>query len=127
MQYVFSDYVDRVSNNFFSILIMIMVFWTYLLAWWTKPYQENNDILLNNASTNIDWSEFDLKPYRFPKECEFCHKKKFERSSHCKICEICVVRRDHHCTWLGNCVGFNNTRYFVNFLIWFLVNILLNR
>ncbi|KAL8569946.1 hypothetical protein ACOMHN_056378 [Nucella lapillus] len=34
-------------------------------------------------------------------------------SRHCKKCECCVIRRDHHCELVGICVGHRNQRYFV--------------
>ena len=121
MQYIYTESIDRNANTFFSIIFLIMVFWTYILASITKPYQENYDIDINHSLNNKEWFVFEIRPTRFNRDCEFCSKKKFERTSHCKICEKCVLRRDHHCTWLGNCVGYSNTRYFVNFLVWFLV------
>ncbi|XP_068115955.1 uncharacterized protein [Hyperolius riggenbachi] len=33
--------------------------------------------------------------------------------NHCHSCNVCVLRRDHHCTLLGKCVGFTNYRYFI--------------
>lgn len=38
------------------------------------------------------------------------------RGKHCKICRSCIATFDHHCVWLGNCIGENNRKYFLIFL-----------
>ena len=39
------------------------------------------------------------------------------RSTHCHICDVCVLRRDHHCMFSGGCVGHANQRYFFSLLV----------
>ncbi|KAJ1975548.1 palmitoyltransferase swf1, partial [Dimargaris verticillata] len=39
------------------------------------------------------------------------------RSKHCSLCNVCIMAMDHHCVWINNCVGQQNLRYFIGFLI----------
>ncbi|KAJ3986388.1 ankyrin [Lentinula detonsa] len=49
--------------------------------------------------------------------CVSCMARKPLRSKHCRICNRCTARHDHHCPWIWNCVGANNHRQFVLFLL----------
>ncbi|KAK3774673.1 hypothetical protein RRG08_035100 [Elysia crispata] len=52
----------------------------------------------------------------FPRYCEKCKTIKPDRCHHCSVCSCCVLKMDHHCPWVNNCVGFHNYKFFVLFL-----------
>ena len=39
-----------------------------------------------------------------------------DAGKHCHDCGHCVRRFDHHCAWIGNCVGERNHRLFFSYL-----------
>ena len=48
--------------------------------------------------------------------CEKCKVIKPDRAHHCSVCGKCVLKMDHHCPWVNNCVNFSNYKFFVLFL-----------
>jgi len=52
------------------------------------------------------------------RQCKWCAKFKPDRCHHCRVCRTCVLKMDHHCPWIYNCVGFRNHKYFFLFLFY---------
>jgi hypothetical protein len=49
--------------------------------------------------------------------CDFCHVYQPPDGAHCPDCNVCVAGYDHHCVWMGTCIGRGNYRQFVKFNI----------
>lgn len=51
------------------------------------------------------------------RRCSTCNLRRPPRASHCRYCDNCVMEFDHHCFWVGNCIGARTHRSFVLFLL----------
>jgi len=40
--------------------------------------------------------------------CSYCNVEQPPRAKHCHDCDKCVLQFDHHCVWLGTCIGQGN-------------------
>jgi hypothetical protein len=54
--------------------------------------------------------------------CLKCLKYKPDRCHHCKFCNMCVLKMDHHCPWVGNCIGYMNYKFFLNMIFYAFAN-----
>jgi len=50
------------------------------------------------------------------KWCRDCRIWRPHRCGHCHFCGRCVLRLDHHCGFMGTCIGEHNMRFFAAFL-----------
>ncbi|KAF8072281.1 DHHC palmitoyltransferase-domain-containing protein [Lyophyllum atratum] len=56
-------------------------------------------------------------------QCSKCGQTKPERTHHCRICNRCVLKYDHHCpVRINQCVGLHNERHFVMFMAYLVLS-----
>lgn len=54
---------------------------------------------------------------RAGRECGTCKLVQPKGCVHCPFCKVCIEGHDHHCPWMGKCIGAKNLRAFYTFLV----------
>lgn len=111
--------------NFVTIIMLICYARCILVSPGTVPNREDDPSwvypldceseALAEASTPGQLAETKRSGER--RHCKWCGKYKPDRCHHCRVCRACILKMDHHCPWIYNCVGFGNHKYF--FLLFF--------
>ncbi|KAI5633965.1 DHHC palmitoyltransferase domain-containing protein [Phthorimaea operculella] len=67
------------------------------------------------TDTSIKGRLLNNKNYESWDFCSVCECYRPPRAWHCNTCNICILKRDHHCPYFATCVGYYNFRYFLMF------------
>jgi len=74
-----------------------------------------------NIEEQLRSGSLEVKTNGEKRYCNKCLKAKPDRCHHCSVCDKCTLKMDHHCPWVGNCVGWGNYKFFVLFLTYTVV------
>lgn len=93
--------------------LWLMTFITYWRAHFSDPGRipENFTNFVQMYNLRVAESEHDWQVAQVT-YCKKCDRARPERAHHCSVCKTCILRMDHHCPWMANCVGARNYKYF---------------
>ncbi|NXA14896.1 ZDHC2 Palmitoyltransferase, partial [Sapayoa aenigma] len=101
----------------YHIFFMLFV-WSYWKTIFTlpmNPSKEESKCVIVHRDLILDLFSLAIR------YCDRCHLVKPDRCHHCSVCDKCILKMDHHCPWVNNCVGFSNYKFFLLFLAYSLV------
>ena len=121
--YGIKEYFPHREISYNSIYVLYTIIFFALYSFYVCSVSDPGIIKKKNVPSLKQKYPHDFLFNSDKPECKKCHFPKIFRSKHCRICDKCVEKFDHHCIWINNCVGAKNFRYFLYFLFihWILV------
>ena len=111
-------YVDRNSLiNILYIIITFTIFIYYFILFYSDPgYQDNQNSKYSNLLEVLEDNK-DVIKY-----CPSTFILIEGNSKFCLICQKHIKEFNHHCYWVGNCIGKNNFNKFMIFIFICIIN-----
>ncbi|XP_033751574.1 palmitoyltransferase ZDHHC17-like [Pecten maximus] len=107
-------YIQSTEKNILFTLNTLLLTYNFWKAWRTDPGYIETD-RTDKVKVILELAEDQtLSLNQF---CSTCLIHRPIRSKHCNTCNKCVAKMDHHCPWIDNCVGVDNHKYFIGYLI----------
>jgi len=111
---------EMIAFNFVSTMLLICYVKSILTHPGSIPEKTADDDVWNLVAHDSRGSGADAsgtglhetKRSGEARHCKWCAKYKPDRCHHCRVCRMCILKMDHHCPWIYNCVGFGNHKYF---------------
>ena len=110
------------DNTVFTLIYLAISFLLFIL-FFILSFSDPGKLINSN---NMSMLDLVLRGELLEEYCPNCLIKMNYRTKHCIICEKCVDEFDHHCFWVGNCIGKNNYLLFFIFLVFVIFNTVFN-
>ncbi|SCN12679.1 palmitoyltransferase, putative, partial [Plasmodium malariae] len=122
-----NEYLNNYSKAVRILLIVLSIpfficyYWSFVKCSLYNPGYVDHTWEANAEENNIQIEKRKIRNYT-PNKYTVCDKCDFlvrpERAHHCRSCKRCVLKMDHHCPWIGTCVGEKNLKFFFLFLFY---------
>ena len=123
LSYLMNKIIDNNSTYIFLLIITIILFSLQIFLSLKTALTDPGCFLPNFGEDKSNYSDAKLmiatinnQDY-FLKFCRTCLNAKDLRVFHCPDCGLCIIRHDHHCPYLSNCIGLNNHKLFIFLVI----------
>jgi hypothetical protein len=100
-----------------SLLGYHAVFISYLVIVLRFHSQPSAYIISSESSTKLGKLKNGLEGEDLLIICQICKNIKPARYYHCRQCKKCIYRMDHHCSWVGNCIGQYNSKVYLHLVV----------
>ena len=114
-----SIFIPLIATFFFIITVILLFMASFKDPGILLRFELENNIIEDRKKCKIFQLGF-IQNYKY---CGSCKIIRPSRSTHCGDCDNCVEKFDHHCPWVGQCIGKRNYKYFYFFL--FNLNVLI--
>ena len=94
-------YINLIWQTYIGLIYGIFLLINILYHYGHCIFLDNSwkptlDIDLRNFSDADEWTW-----------CDKCERERPPRTHHCRICQCCVLKMDHHCQWINSgCLSF---------------------
>uniref|UniRef100_A0A7S1A983 Palmitoyltransferase n=1 Tax=Noctiluca scintillans TaxID=2966 RepID=A0A7S1A983_NOCSC len=115
--------VETVVFHILTILLVVSYIRSMLVhpgkipddvKWKYNPHEDNSISQEDGLVENV----VEKKKHGGKRTCKWCATYKPDRCHHCRVCRTCILKMDHHCPWIYNCVGFRNHKYFILLILY---------